>query len=95
VPQGSVLGPLLFLAHVNDIWRNVESHIRLFADDCLLYRRIRESRDIENLQEDLNRLREWAIENEMRINPSKSKAVSLTKARVYVSTQIIKTLYTS
>ena len=59
VPQGSVLGPLLFLAYVNDIWRNVESHIGLFADDCILYRKIRESRDIDSLQEDLNRLREW------------------------------------
>ena len=59
VPQGSVLGPLLFLAYVNDIWRNVESHIGLFADDCILYRKIMESRDIDSLQQDLNRLREW------------------------------------
>ena len=34
VPQGSLLGPLLFLAYVNDIWRNMESTIRLFSDDC-------------------------------------------------------------
>jgi hypothetical protein len=40
VPQGSVLGPLLFLAYVNDIWRNIESTIRLFADDCIIYRKI-------------------------------------------------------
>ena len=45
VPQGSVLGPLLFLAYVNDIWKNVESNIRLFADDCILYRRIRDKSD--------------------------------------------------
>ena len=36
VPQGSVLDPLLFLAYVNDIWRNMESTIRLFADDCVI-----------------------------------------------------------
>jgi hypothetical protein len=33
VPQGNVLGPLLFLAYVNDIWRNIESTIRVFVDD--------------------------------------------------------------
>jgi hypothetical protein len=38
VPQGSVLGSLLFLAYVNDIWRNSASTIRLFADDCVIYK---------------------------------------------------------
>ena len=37
VPQGSVLGPLLFLAYVNDIWRNIDPTIGLFADDCVIY----------------------------------------------------------
>jgi len=37
VSQGSVLGPLLFLAYVNDIWRNIGSSIRLFADYCIIY----------------------------------------------------------
>jgi len=41
-----------------------------------------DSNDIDNLQTDLNRLGEWAVENEIKINPDKSKAVSLTKARV-------------
>jgi hypothetical protein len=46
VPQGSLLGPLLFLAYVNDISRNIESTIRLFADDCVIYRKITNKGDI-------------------------------------------------
>jgi len=81
VPQGSVLGPLLFLAYVNDIWRNMASAIRIFADDCIIYRQITKNEDIEILQKDLDRLGEWAVVNAMRINPSKSKAVLFTRAR--------------
>ena len=80
VPQGSVLGPLLFLAYVNGIWRNMES--RLFADDCVIYRKIINNADMEKLQKDLDRLGEWAVENEMKINASKSKAFRFTRARV-------------
>jgi len=82
VPQGSVLGPLLFLAYVNDIWRNMESTIRIFADDCVIYRKIINNVDMEKLQKDLDRLGEWAVENVMKINESKSKAIRFTRARV-------------
>jgi hypothetical protein len=71
VTQGSVLGPLLFLAYVKYIWRNIESKIRLFADDCIIYRNILNNYDVENLQTDLDRLGDWAIENEMKIYPYK------------------------
>jgi len=81
VPQGSVLSPLMFLAYVNDIWRNIESNIRLFADDCIIYRKIMDSIDIDILRTDLKRLGKCAIENEMKINPDKSKAESFTKAK--------------
>ena len=73
---------MLHLPYINDIWRNIESNTRLFADDCVIYRKITGSSDIDKLQTDLNRLGEWAVENEMKINPGKSKAVSFTKARV-------------
>jgi hypothetical protein len=53
---GSVLGPLLFLAYVNDIWRNIESKIRLFADDCMIHRKFVNYYDVEKLQADLDRL---------------------------------------
>jgi hypothetical protein len=82
VPQGSVFGPLLFLAYVNDIWRNIESTIRLFADDCVIHRKIINYEHTEKLQKDLDGLGECAVENAMKINPSKSKAVRFTRARV-------------
>jgi hypothetical protein len=80
VPQGSMLGPLMFLAYVNDIWRKIESNVRLFTDDCIIYRRIYDSKDVDKLQTDL-KLGEWALDNEMKITPGKSKSVGFTKAR--------------
>jgi hypothetical protein len=82
VPQGSVLGPLLFLAYVNDIWRNAESNIRLFADYCIIYRKINNSSGVDKLQKGVNKLGEWALENTIKINSDKSEAVCFTKARV-------------
>ena len=60
----------------------MESTIRLFADDCVIYRKIINNADIEKLQMDLDRLGEWAVGNAMKINPSKSKAIRFTRARV-------------
>ena len=45
IPQGTVLGPLLFLCHINDLPLSVDSKIRLFADDCLIYREINSIED--------------------------------------------------
>jgi len=78
VPQGSVLCPILFLAYINDISTNIKSKIRLFADDCITYRKVQNIKDVEKLQADLDRLGEWAEVNEMIINPNKSKTLSFT-----------------
>ena len=59
----------------------LEEH-RLYADDCIIYRKIANKKDIGNLQKDLNTLGEWAVENWMKINPGKSKAIRFTRARV-------------
>ena len=67
----SVLGPTLFLVYVNDIWRKIDSNIRLFAEDCIIYRKITNKNDTEKLQKGLDILGEWAEENGMKINPSK------------------------
>ena len=52
VPQGTALGPLMFLVYVNDINENIRSPVRLFADDCVIYKPITTLQDAENLQED-------------------------------------------
>ena len=82
VPQVSIMGPLLFLVYVNDTWRNFDSSIRLSPDDCIIYMEITNKNSIENLQKDLDTLVEWAVENGMKINPGKCKAVKFTRTRV-------------
>ena len=56
VPQGTVMGPLLFLAFINDLPEVVKSPVRLLADDCLIFRSIKSSRDTTILQQDLTAL---------------------------------------
>ena len=71
VPQGSVLGLLLFLCYINDIPTVVKSKIKLYADDALLYRNINSEEDITILQQDLISLSQWAKKWQMNFNPSK------------------------
>ena len=59
VPNGSVLGPLLFLCYINDLPACVSSDIRMLADDCQLYRTINYQHDAVIIQEDLNTLQLW------------------------------------
>ena len=77
VPQGTVLGPLLFLCHINDLPDCVSSMVRLFADDCLLYRAIKNRQDHIELQNDLKKLEEWANKWGMRFNADKCYILSI------------------
>ena len=76
VPQGSVLGPLLFLLYINDLPESVKSQCRLFADDALLYN------DVTNriiVQDDLNRLQCWADNWQMVFNSKKCYHLTIGK----------------
>ncbi len=77
VPQGSFLGPILFLIYVNDLPDGIESFLSLFADDAKFMRRIKTEEDSMRLQDDLDRLHEWSNKWLLKFNPSKCKVMKL------------------
>ena len=81
VPQGTVLGPLMFILHINDIGQHTSSNITLFADDCLLYRVIHNACDALELQKDLEQMCSWAKNWHMRFNASKCTVLTITKKK--------------
>ena len=81
IPQGSVLGPALFLIYINDITAGIKSQIRLLADDCLIYRSIHSLIDHEILQHDLDTLSSWATCWKMLFNVSKCSVLQITLAK--------------
>ena len=87
VPQGTVLGPILFVCHINDLPDVVKSQVRLFADDCLLYRPINSQKDHDILQQDLKNLETWAENWRMRFNAKKCYILSIKQK---ISTLFLK-----
>ena len=83
VPQGTVLGPLFFLVYINDLPESIQSdsHIRLFADDCLIYRTIKSAEDASLLQNDLNNAQQWERDWMMEFHPEKCSVIHVTKRR--------------
>ena len=78
VPQGSILGPLLFIIYVNDIPQTLSSPTHLFADDCAIYCKVSSQPDCQSLQEDLSRLSEWCQKWQLPLNTKKCKAMCIT-----------------
>ena len=81
VPQGSVLGPCLFLMYINDMPENIQSNIRLFADDTIMYLTISNESDYQDLQRDLSKLETWEREWLMAFNPDKCEVIRITKKK--------------
>ncbi|KAK3108730.1 hypothetical protein FSP39_014351 [Pinctada imbricata] len=87
VPQGTVIGPLLFLVYINDLPEVTTSNVKLFADDCLIYRPIKSSRDIEQLQHDLQSLEKWELDWQMAFHPAKCTVIHVSKKRRPIKAQ--------
>ncbi|KAG6460286.1 hypothetical protein O3G_MSEX011890 [Manduca sexta] len=82
VPQGSHLGPILFLVFINDIAHSIKySNYSIFADDLKLYRHIRSQSDVTLLQSDLDSIQDWCINNKMILNAEKCAHLRLTRNR--------------
>ena len=80
VPQGSILGPLLFVLFINDIVKVIspDTNIVLYADDLKIWRKISNAADHNVLQSDISNLHTWATENKMNFHPSKCKVLRST-----------------
>ena len=86
VPQGTVLGPILFLCYIKVLSSSVSSDVRLFADACLLYRPIKSKDDQKKLQEDLAKLERWADIWGMKFNRSKCSVLRVKRPRAKETT---------
>lgn len=79
VPQGSNLGPLLFLLYINDLLESISCNALAYADDVKIFHRIQSFNDCLRLQRDLDVIDQWCYNNRMTLNASKCKVISITK----------------
>lgn len=86
VPQGSILGPLLFLIYVNDMPDGVKTTAKMFADDTKVYNDIKIVNDCELLQEDLNSLSHWSKKWLLCFNETKCVVLKIKMSILYMYT---------
>ena len=80
VPQGSVIGPLLFLAYINDFPQNIRSRVRLFAYNTILYLTITSGDHCRQLQGDLDALQKWRATWRMELNDTKFEVLRISRS---------------
>nr|CAH8862242.1 unnamed protein product [Trichobilharzia regenti] len=80
VPQGTVLGPLLFILYINELPLLTDSPMVLYADDLKIWRELKGNSDTSTLQDDLNKLSEWSVEWMLPINVAKCATMRIGQA---------------
>ena len=90
IPQGSVLGPILFVIYINDLPECVEANTYLFADDTKIFREIKTEEDRKHLQDDLDKLQQWSDTWLLKFHPNKCKVMSISNKRL---TEVTTTYY--
>ena len=74
VPQGSVLGPLLFFVYINDLEKNIKSNVKFFADDTMLFSIVKNPElSANDLDLDLGMIPQWAHQWKLEFNPDPTK----------------------
>lgn len=79
IPQGSVLGPILFIVYINDLDENIHSNISKFADDTKLGGMVHSQKQIESIQKDINALSKWSEKWLMEFNEDKCSVIHFGK----------------
>ena len=75
IPQGSVLGPILFIMYINDLPNAINSYVKIFADDTKLFNSVISIDQKDQIQEDLEALHSWSVKWQLKFNESKCKVV--------------------
>ena len=81
IPQGSVLGPILFLLYINDLPDVITSQVRLFADDTAVYLTLDKQNSPQQHQDDLDQLQKWETMWDMEFNPNKCVVMHIIRAK--------------